>query len=307
MAEQPRVSVVVPTGGRITVADAVQSALRQVDVEVEVVVVVNSDETALAEVQGRFGTESAVRVLLDDSGEGVNASRQLGITAALHDLVALLDDDDTWHPRKLAHQLEVVADLPPGIEYWVAACGVNLVRGGTAAGRAPRTFSPSFSRADAYLFTRSSLRDPMHLLQTSTLLFPKALAERVPWPGRIQRHQDWDWLLRCQRQVGALFFFAPQYDVDYSVANTGSLTSSTRVDESLRFAQEHLSDPRVLGDFLLTRPFNMAVERNDLPTAVALLRRALRRARPGFWSASRAALVCLRLLARRSFRGDRRA
>lgn len=283
------VSVVVPTGGRQSVQAAVRSAIAQTGVEVEVLVVVNGSDSRCAELREQFRQHENVRLLLDPSQMGANASRQLGIEEASNDLIALLDDDDTWHPEKLTHQLSAVADaVPDGERSWVAASGVILARAGAQLGRAPKAFPSPFQRADAYLFKRSTARDPLHVLQTSTLLFPRELGMRIPWRPEIRRHQDWDWILRCQRLARTRFLLSPHYDVTYAVASGGSLTTTTSSQDSLAFAEEHLSDRRILGDFLLTRPFDLAIERGDLASAGLLLRRALRSARPGGWSMLRA-------------------
>lgn len=290
------VSVVIPTAGRASLTAAVESALAQVSVEVEVLVVVNGDATAYERVAADLGSRRRVRVLQDDSASGANASRQLGIEHASNPVVALLDDDDVWQPQKLLHQRLLIErqELP---RWWVVACGVTLVQNGKPNIHAPREFGSGFYDVDRYLFKRTSFHDGRNTLQTSTLLFPRELGLRIPFDSRVKRHQDWDWLLRCQASVGAFFAVAPHYDVDYIVNNDGSLTSSTRLVESVDFARRHLTDRRLLGDFLLTRPLNMAVARGELDSVRHLLVMALRTGRPGIPAMLRAFLVAGRLAA----------
>jgi glycosyltransferase involved in cell wall biosynthesis len=112
MAALPGVSVVIPTYNRADVlGEALESVFAQGHADLEVVVV---DD----------GSTDATRALLDDyraryrdsltvirqANAGESAARNAGILAARHDLVALLDSDNRWHPDKLRNQLPLHAD-----------------------------------------------------------------------------------------------------------------------------------------------------------------------------------------------------
>src|SRR5918992_1308501 len=97
-AARPEVSVVIPTRNRRnTVLGAIESARRQEDVAVEVVVVddgsTDGTEAAVSAVEG-------VRVIRHPVSRGVAAARNAGISAAAADWIAFLDDDDLWAPWK---------------------------------------------------------------------------------------------------------------------------------------------------------------------------------------------------------------
>ena len=107
-AARPEVSVVIPTRNRRnSVLGAIESALRQEDVAVEVVVVddgsTDGTEAAVSAVKG-------VRVIRHPVSLGVAAARNAGISAAAADWIALLDDDDLWAPWKLRRQLAAARD-----------------------------------------------------------------------------------------------------------------------------------------------------------------------------------------------------
>ncbi|HEX2112361.1 MAG TPA: glycosyltransferase family 2 protein [Gaiellaceae bacterium] len=99
-------TVVIPTRNRADlVGTAVHGALRQDDVDVEVIVV---DDRSADETPRRLAAirDPRVHVLrLEDEG-GLAAARNTGIAEARGDWIAFLDDDDLWSPRKLARQLE---------------------------------------------------------------------------------------------------------------------------------------------------------------------------------------------------------
>ncbi len=105
---RPEVTVVIPTRDRWPLlVRALGCALGQRDVNVEVVVIDDgsTDETP-ARLAERAG-EERLRVVRNESSQGVSAARNAGIKRAQGAWVAFLDDDDLWAPEKLRLQLEV--------------------------------------------------------------------------------------------------------------------------------------------------------------------------------------------------------
>jgi glycosyltransferase involved in cell wall biosynthesis len=106
-ARQPDVSVIIPTRDRWTrLRRTLESALSQVDVTVEVIVVDDgsSDETPTR--MSRIGRPS-VHYLRHERSLGPAAARNTGIAAARGEWLAFLDDDDLWAPWKLRRQVDV--------------------------------------------------------------------------------------------------------------------------------------------------------------------------------------------------------
>jgi glycosyltransferase involved in cell wall biosynthesis len=105
-----RVSVVIPTyNAGPLVVEAVESVLAQIRPADEVVVVDDGSTDDTAERLGRFGPP--VRVVRKENG-GVSTARNRGVAEATGDVVAFLDADDVWHPRKLELQLAALAARP---------------------------------------------------------------------------------------------------------------------------------------------------------------------------------------------------
>jgi glycosyltransferase involved in cell wall biosynthesis len=106
----PLVSVIIPTYnyGRF-VTEAVDSALSQTYEKREVIVV---DDGSTDD------TRQILKPLLDrivyihQVNQGLSAARNTGIKAAQGKLIALLDSDDVWHPRKLEVQVEYLLQHP---------------------------------------------------------------------------------------------------------------------------------------------------------------------------------------------------
>jgi glycosyltransferase involved in cell wall biosynthesis len=91
----PRTSVIIPVrDGARFIAEAIRSALPQLSLEDEMIVVDDaSADTTRAVVEGL--NDPRIR-LLEGLGRGVSAARNTGIAAASSEFVAFLDHDDLW-------------------------------------------------------------------------------------------------------------------------------------------------------------------------------------------------------------------
>jgi len=109
---QPRVSVVIASNrGGPYLQEAVESVRRQTVAVHEIILVDDgSPAPGLADVAQDLGV-----VYLHQPPSGVSAARNLGVHHARGEWVALLDDDDIWHPSKIEEQLAVLADAPEAI------------------------------------------------------------------------------------------------------------------------------------------------------------------------------------------------
>jgi glycosyltransferase involved in cell wall biosynthesis len=105
----PQVSVVIPTHDRSTLlALTLRSVLWQEDVSLEAIVV--DDGSIAGTVREVPGLEDPrVRLIRNESAQGVSSARNRGIDESRGDWIAFLDDDDLWAPRKLAAQLRAAA------------------------------------------------------------------------------------------------------------------------------------------------------------------------------------------------------
>lgn len=106
----PFVSVVIPTYnyGRY-VTEAVESVLAQTHPAGEIVVV---DDGSTDDTRERLQPYMDRIRYVHQNNQGLPAARNTGIRAARGDLIALLDSDDLWHPRKLALQVQFMERSP---------------------------------------------------------------------------------------------------------------------------------------------------------------------------------------------------
>ncbi len=108
----PPVTVVVPTHRRPELLrEAVQSVVEQRYAgEIEVLVVFDACEPELPDLV--LPARRRLRALTNDRTRGLAGARNTGILAASHELVAFLDDDDTWLADKLVPQVDLLQADP---------------------------------------------------------------------------------------------------------------------------------------------------------------------------------------------------
>ncbi|MGW4241282.1 glycosyltransferase family 2 protein [Nocardia sp. NPDC004722] len=296
----PAVSVVVPTVGRASLRRAVESALRQTRPVAEVLVVA-AEGLAL-------DLPSDPRITVVRTGGRVSAgvARQAGIEAAHGNVIALLDDDDEWLPEKLRCQLAAVegSDGSVGSD-WICSSRIAVAGPGERRRVWPRRVIAPRESVARYLFRFTSLRVGAAVLQTSTLCFPRELAQVVGWDTETV-HDEPTWLLAVRRaRPQVRLIQLPAVLATYHVgAESVSHSSVDRVDDYIAWGLEHLREepPRVRGDYLCTSPVSAAVAAGSVAGVGRALRAALRHGRPGPFALAYAVLNGLRIIPRTGVR-----
>lgn len=255
----------IPTRGRPeTVLDAVRSALAQEPAPLEIIVVIDGPDpatgTALAEL-----ANPRVRAVELSRSRGAGGARNAGVESARGDLIAFLDDDDTWLPGKLAAQLGALASCPDP-DAVVIGCQVKWDDGAQVHIWPTRPPGPAEPIGD-YLFVRRSPGEG--LLPTPTLLLSRRLAAGTPMPTHLATHEEWDWLLTLQ-QGGASFIVVmePLVSVD-GRPRRPSITHTAGWRQSLAWGVSRAADlgDRALSAFLLTETARAAVADRAGPRA----------------------------------------
>ena len=119
MSDNETIGVVIPTfNSAETVVRALQSVLRQTLTPKKVVVVDNASSDTTCQAVESFSTqypELHIDLVRLDSNLGPGAARNIGWEKCGTSLIAFLDSDDSWHPRKLELQTELVRKHPDGL------------------------------------------------------------------------------------------------------------------------------------------------------------------------------------------------
>jgi len=252
--------VVIPTTGRPELSRAIASVRKQDYAgPIEVIVIGDLPEGALDD---RLAGE-ADRTLYTGGGRRGGAARNLGIAAATHPYVALVDDDDEWHPQKLSVQMaafdEQAADvIGTQVVYRNAATG-------TTSRSVPSTVKPREQAVADYLFRRRSPKVGRPVICTSTLVARTSLAQQIRWDESLPRHQDWDWLDRLERGGARIVQIADATTVVWT-GSDGSISSSADWESSLRWAttRRGVWEPEVLADFLAGQTLRYAIQARSL-------------------------------------------
>src|SRR5262249_58180797 len=107
---QPLVSVIIPAFDRATwVGEAIASVLAQTYPHLELIVVDDGSHDATSEVVQELGQ---ALTYIRQAHAGVSAARNRGVAASRGVMVAFLDSDDLWLPRKIAAQVALLQQQP---------------------------------------------------------------------------------------------------------------------------------------------------------------------------------------------------
>jgi glycosyltransferase involved in cell wall biosynthesis len=190
----PLVSVVIPTHGR---PDLLLETLRTVVGQdypgpMEILVVHDREEIAPAPsalaVPGR-----AIVSLVNTHTGGLCGSRNTGVLASHGALVASCDDDDLWHPSKVARQVERLVSEPGLL---AVGAGIRLLMGERG--------DVDWPAREELVSHERLLLNRVKELHSSTLMIRRSAFDEVGLYDEDLPHgygEDYDWLLRAT-QVG---------------------------------------------------------------------------------------------------------
>jgi glycosyltransferase involved in cell wall biosynthesis len=119
---KPLISVIIPTYNRgWIITEAIDSVLAQDYKNYELIVVDDGSTDNSREILDNYGQDI---IVLRQANKGVSAARNRGIAEAGGQLVAFLDSDDLWLPRKLSRQVDFFKLNPDAVinqteEIWI--------------------------------------------------------------------------------------------------------------------------------------------------------------------------------------------
>lgn len=216
------VSVIIPCFNAAPfLAATIRSVLAQTYPPLEVLVVDDGSTDGSGELARSFG--GSVRVIRQEN-QGLGPTRNRGIGEAVGDLVALVDADDLWDPRKLELQVAYM-DRHPGV-------GAVVTSVDKFTGDLSNRFA--FLRVDDAVMRASTAPDfVIHpRVNQSAVVMRTTLAKAVPYPDN-RRHSE-DMLqavdLRMATEIGAV----PEVLTFYR-QHTGQMTQhNNHMTQSLR-------------------------------------------------------------------------
>ena len=249
-----RISVIVPAyNSAAYIAIAVGSALGQTLSDIEVIVAddASTDETRQV-VQALIASDRRVRLLMSQVNNGPSAARNRAVGAAAGEWIALLDADDRYDPRRLAHLLARAEALNADMvsdEYLLIEEGAGTTERRRGRGVENETI------IDAYSFVRGTMPRPDDPRSNPSMLKPiiraSFLSEKnITYDESIRFGEDYAFYLECLL-AGAKWIQVPEAFYFYSV-RPNSLTAChdsqhlerfCRVDEVALAREEAQCDP----------------------------------------------------------------
>ncbi|MBN8727174.1 MAG: glycosyltransferase family 2 protein [Xanthomonadales bacterium] len=269
----PRVSVVMAAhNAAATLPETLASIEAQTRADFEIVVVDDGSSDATPAILEAHAASSPRCRWVRQANAGVAAARSHAIGLARGELVAFIDADDPWLPRKLEKQLPLFDDPAVGLVY----CDVRDVY---PAGDAPASWFHAKAPARGAVLAR--LFAANFVCTSSVVVRKAALLAAGGFDPRMHFNEDYDLWLRLANEVGFDY-------VDEVLVRKRALASSLTHINPLEC---HLQDLRSIDHWVEWRP--------DLfPRGSALVRR--RRARA-------LARIGYHRLQGRDFRGAREA
>jgi glycosyltransferase involved in cell wall biosynthesis len=279
------VSVVIPTRNRAElVVKAIASALAQDFGKIEVIVVADGEDPRTRQALDGL-RDARLRVIDLAVSVGGAEARNIGVRAARGEWIAFLDDDDEWLPHKLSRQVVVARRsraLLPVISSRVIArtSACDFIR-------PLRPYDPHKPMSE-FLFCRRSLSDGPFAMQTSTLMMRREFVLALPFRSELERHQDWDWVLRAERVPGVEFAVIEEPLVIYRTEDgRGSLGRSQDWKFSMQWGGEMQGffSPKAYSWFLASECASRAVKsRAGYKTYAEIARRFFLEGRPSWGS-----------------------
>lgn len=183
------VTVVIPTRDRDHLLVRAIAGIAAQDHPGAVEVLVVRDGTEITDLAVDLPERVTLRQITNTRSPGLAGTRNTGILAAAHDLVAFCDDDDEWLPGKLSAQVPLL-ERDPGAS--LVATGIVVVHDGTEVVR-PGPLHPVHLED---LLTRRimELHPSSFLLRRADLVGPIGLVDE-DLPGGYA--EDYDLLLRA--------------------------------------------------------------------------------------------------------------
>lgn len=168
MADKPLISAIIPTYNRSrTVCSAIDSVLNQTYSPIEVIVV---DDGSTDDTSDRLCSYSTKIYVIHQSNAGASAARNTGVRASSGSIVAFLDSDDIWLPKKIEKQVAALQAAGTSV-----CCCVSNMALHFNDGRTGTSFQSAGLRP---LHAEGAWLNVAEVLATRFLMFNQAVAIR---------------------------------------------------------------------------------------------------------------------------------
>jgi glycosyltransferase involved in cell wall biosynthesis len=183
----PMVSVVITTYNRAhLVPRAIQSVLSQTFADFELIVVDNGSVDNTREAVACL-SDPRMRYVRLEQNRRISGGRNVGISKACGDYIALLDSDDEWLPTRLAEQLDQARDSETRFD--VFYCHGYVVTGGIIIAKNEPAYEGNVRRQ----VLQGWIPHP------SQTLIRRSILSHEPFDESIASYEDSDLMLRLSK------------------------------------------------------------------------------------------------------------
>ncbi len=192
---------------------SIRSILNQTHSNLELIVVDDYSTDRTVDVCNGFDDPRIAIFKKTTEARYLATARNIGISLAKGDYVALQDGDDYSHPQRIEMQLAKALENPGR-----RIVGCSIVR---AEGETERAvILPEYHNSIVKGFSRIRNRDT---IVGGTLLAPKTVMRKVPYRPQLGYFEDWDQLLRLFELGDLEFYNCQDLLYTYYIRPKGSL------------------------------------------------------------------------------------
>lgn len=205
-AATPRYSIIIPAYNRAdSVLQTLQSCFDQTYSDFEIIVVDDgSTDTTLSVLNDIQDTRLRV---VSQANAGPAAARNHGMRLSRGQYLAFLDSDDSWYPEFLEMSNKVLDEQGEVLVYGQIVVDRGVGRYWVKPDRALGREEPIYD----YLYVHGGF------IQTSTMVIPKALADKVQWDESVTFGDNDQFAIDCWR-TGITFCMLPRPCTHYADA-----------------------------------------------------------------------------------------
>ena len=224
----PRLSVVIPAyNAAAFLEETIRSVLQSTCRDYEVIVIDDGSTDSTAALAHSMGPR--VRVI-SQPNSGMSASRNRGIAATDSEFIALLDNDDVWHPQKAEYQLAAF-DAHPDHAFCYTDFEVWHGDAADAFHTAPRTGALDPAQS-GWIYHRLIISN--WALPSSVMFRRTAFRELGPMLCADHQTDDWEYLVRASWNYRFLKLAEPMVLYRQHASSLSRKLASRNVGELMR-------------------------------------------------------------------------
>jgi glycosyltransferase involved in cell wall biosynthesis len=196
-------SVIIPTIGRRSVLKSIESVIKQTVKPHQIVVVLNGNCNG-AFILDEFKKD--IQLYLYHKS-GVSNARNLGMEKLNEDidLVAFLDDDDTWLEDKMKLQIEFIKKHKlHKNDYWLVSSGAYVTYSKKQTIKRPKSWYTTSTLLSEQLYKFSWKRSSVYI-PTPSWIVSRKVAMEIKFDPNLQNREDLSFLLDIESKNGKIY------------------------------------------------------------------------------------------------------